>query len=251
MSNVVQIVDFQTDIEKPFPISARELWKGLGIQDNFSNWIVEQVSRAKLNESTDYLINREKPANSGRGRPTKEYYLTVSAAKNIALMSNTDKGSQYRKALIKLEEKYFSGELTAPSIDKIIDANRAMEAMMGICSALEIPKHLAQIESVKRTKQVTGFDLSGLLSLAPAQDNIVESEVMLEPTECAKQLCLKSGTELNKLLEQAGLQKKTNTGWEPTSQATGKFSKHSWSRGSKSGYNLKWNLDFVKQTLGF
>ena len=51
------------------------------------------------------------------------------------------------------------------------------------------------------------------------------------------------------MLAALGLQNKVHGIWTPTSKASGHVSKHSWAKGSKSGYNLKWKLSFVKSTM--
>lgn len=250
MSELIQLVDFSVDIQKPYPINARDLWAGLEIGKEFSNWIKEQITRASVNHGKDYVfLSAEKGVNSGRGRARKEYWLTVRAAKEITIISNTEKGKEYRKALIQLEEKYFAGELTTPTLDKMTEAKKSVETMLGIYSLFNIPTHIAQVESVKQTKKLTGVDLSEILKLAPAQDNIAQEDVMLEPTECAKHFGIKSAIAFNRKLESLGLQEKINGAWAPTYKSQGMYSKHAWSSGSKSGYNFKWNVSKLREVL--
>jgi hypothetical protein len=108
--------------------------------------------------------------------------------------------------------------------------------------------HLAQTEAVKAARAKYGVDYSQLLLSAPAQQNIKPKEVMLEPTELGKLFgCTANG--MNKILERVGLQVKTDTGWEPTSVGQGMCMKHHWTKGEKTGYNLKWNVALVEAAL--
>ena len=96
----------------------------------------------------------------------------------------------------------------------------------------KIPEHIVQQESVKRVKLVTGVDFSDRLLLAPAQNNIPEVELMLEPTELGKLYNI-SGRQMNLKLADAKLQIKVANGWEPTEFGKPMCTKHSWIKGSK------------------
>jgi hypothetical protein len=112
------------------------------------------------------------------------------------------------------------------------------------------PLHVAQIESVKTTESITGVDLSRFLINAPAQQGIVDEDVMLEPKELAQRLGFKSAIAFNKKLTELGLQSRINGELVATDEAIGMFSKHAWKNRGKSGYNYKWKLSSVKQALG-
>jgi hypothetical protein len=111
------------------------------------------------------------------------------------------------------------------------------------------PLHVAQIESVKTTESITGVDLSRFLLNAPAQQGIVDEDVMLEPKELAQKLGFKSAIALNKKLTEMGLQSRINGELVATDEAIGMFTKHSWKNHGKSGYNYKWKLSSIKQVL--
>lgn len=111
-----------------------------------------------------------------------------------------------------------------------------------------VPLHLAQIEAVKTAKDLTGIDHSSKLKLAPAQNNIPDEEIMLEPTELGKLLNI-TAIKMNKLLASVGLQAKINDQWIATDKAEGYYTRHSWTSGNKSGYNYKWNKAKVMDIL--
>lgn len=86
-------------------VNARDLHALLGVGKDFSNWIKDQIVRAKLVGNRDFIIVAEKGENSGRGRSSIEYYLTIEAAKHIAMMSGTDKGVEVRDYFIECERQ--------------------------------------------------------------------------------------------------------------------------------------------------
>ena len=112
-----------------------------------------------------------------------------------------------------------------------------------------VPTHIGQQEAVKAAREATGVDYARLLQSSPAQDNIPQSEVMLEPTELAKRFGFKSAQAMNRELEDHGLQAKVNGRWVPTRRGTEYCATHAWSKDSKTGYNLKWNVEKLKSLI--
>lgn len=129
------------------------------------------------------------------------------------------------------------------------DATVVVKRELELHSLFGTPLHLAQIESVKMTETVTGVDLSRLLTHAPAQQDIKNEDVMLEPKELAVRLGFKSAIALNKKLIDLGLQSRINGELVATDEALNMFTKHAWKNRGKSGYNYKWNLGFIKSKL--
>jgi hypothetical protein len=115
---------------------------------------------------------------------------------------------------------------------------------------LGVPDYFVQIEATKATDARYGVNFSPLLLKAPAQDNIQEQDVMLEPTELAKSLGYKSARAMNLRLEELGLQVNGVDGWEPTTAGAQHCAKHAWKNGHKSGFNLKWRLSVLRALDG-
>ena len=127
-------------------------------------------------------------------------------------------------------------------------ARNIIEEGMAVAALFGVPVHIAQAESVKLARINTGFDFSGYLLVAPAQDNIREGEVMLEPTELGRRLNV-SKAKINPLLAELGLQAKVGSEWVPTEKGLSICFKHQWVVGTKSGYNLKWNVAAVSKLI--
>jgi len=154
----------------------------------------------------------------------------------------------YRLAIIdrwhELEQQ--NAQPTIPATPSIQIASE----WLGMAQLLGVPVHAAQVEAVKQVELKTGIDFRPLLAASPAQDAIKDEDVMLEPTDIAKRAGLASGKDVNKLLASHGYQYRQNRLWEPTDKGKPHCQRHHWVRGSKSGYNYKWNYNIVSSLMG-
>lgn len=87
-------------------VNARDLHAALGVGRDFSNWIKDQITRARLVEHRDF----EKLAQIGeqcfQGVTSRiDYALSLDAAKHVSMMAGTDKGFEVRDYFIKCEKK--------------------------------------------------------------------------------------------------------------------------------------------------
>ena len=79
-------------------VSARELYEFLEIQTAFHIWIIRMIDYG-FEENTDYIVFTKKGENPNSlgGRPFKEYFLTIDAAKEISMLQRSKKGREARK----------------------------------------------------------------------------------------------------------------------------------------------------------
>ena len=88
----------------------------LAAAEKFADWIKAQIARARLAEEREYFTETSSRRNqTGRGgdRRSKDYFITIDAAKHIAMMSGTEKGFEVREYFIEVEKRYAE----APTID--------------------------------------------------------------------------------------------------------------------------------------
>ena len=128
-------------------------------------------------------------------------------------------------------------------------ATRQLKNEFEVAALFACPMHITQQEAVKRVRKDTGVDFSDYLKHAPAQQNILTHEIMLEPTDLGAKMGLGSGKNMNRILENMGLQRRVNDSWEPTDIGERICQQHAWTSGNKTGYNLKWNLKAVEELL--
>lgn len=171
---------------------------------------------------------------------------SISLPKRETLILVSGYNIQMRAKIIdrwqELEDAPTSTQLPAQVAHTFIKAELDMALLFGV------PTHLAQVEAVKAAKMEIGYDASRFLLLAPAQSNIPTEEQRLEPTELGKVFGV-SAVKMNRMLEAAGLQKKVGLNWEAVGDAKLHSSSHQWVSGNKSGYNLKWNVAYVRRVL--
>ena len=70
-----------------------------------------------------------------------------------------------------------------------------MEAQLKIHDLLDIPLHIAQVNACKRAEKETGLELIPLLKDAPAQQNFLEEQKMLEPADLGSFLGLEGSPQ--------------------------------------------------------
>ena len=83
-------------------VLARDLHKTLEIGKDYSNWIKAQIVRADLTQDVDFIVFAQKGEND---RNMIEHALTLDSAKNIAMLSQTEKGKEVRAYFIECENK--------------------------------------------------------------------------------------------------------------------------------------------------
>lgn len=88
-------------------VSARELYEGLGIKKDFTNWFKQQAERINLIEGTDFTPFW---AESTGGRPSMDYAVTLDIAKHLCMISGGEKAHQIREYFIQVERAWNSLE---------------------------------------------------------------------------------------------------------------------------------------------
>lgn len=144
-------------------VSAKALHEALGVGRDFSTWIIGRVNEYAFVEGADYqsdddfnircLLNEQySPVlgnNTKRGRPEKDYLLTLGMAKELAMVERTEQGRLIRQYFIKCEEALHK---VAPTITKQLRHQlksrlKVASYFKPMCSALD----LARMEQGKNT----------------------------------------------------------------------------------------------------
>lgn len=86
-------------------VSARELYKRLGVKHRFSEWSL--INFRYFTDKYDYVAVESK-VNGGNGAtiPIQDYAITIDMAKQLCMMSKTTTGKKYREYFIDLEKKW-------------------------------------------------------------------------------------------------------------------------------------------------
>jgi anti-repressor protein len=92
-------------------VDARELHRVLEVGRDFSTWIKDRIEKYGFAEGKDYQTREELSSpvsGSSKARPQTliNYLLSLSMAKEIAIVENNDHGREIRLYLIKVEEAW-------------------------------------------------------------------------------------------------------------------------------------------------
>lgn len=97
-------------------VSARELWKFLESKREFTHWVKPYIT-----EDNDYgfvegvdFIAVDVGVNRISQQVMKDYWFTIDMAKEVSMLSKTEKGKQARKYFIECERKANNPQLTIP-----------------------------------------------------------------------------------------------------------------------------------------
>lgn len=110
MDNLINITQTKIGDTEVNSVNARDIWKYLGSQRRFSNWIKDKISIYGFEDGIDYLSNKivtQVPHQGGiRNTEIIEYIFTVDAAKELGMSEGTDKGREIRKYFIEIEKQW-------------------------------------------------------------------------------------------------------------------------------------------------
>lgn len=156
-------------------VSARDLYKALDLKRHFTDWIKQNLL-TNFVEGVDYEASLiSEPYNlqyPDKVQQLKDYYLTLDTAKNIAMMSKTEKGKQVRAYFIQVEKQYNNP-------DAII--KRAMSLLNARCKQLQLENN-------------------ELKPKAKVFDELVNRKAYTNFTDTAKQLSVQRSVFINYLI---------------------------------------------------
>ncbi|WP_312249616.1 phage antirepressor KilAC domain-containing protein [Streptococcus parasuis] len=198
-------------------VSARDLHKGLEISKRFSAWF-EQNSKLFIENEEFTSVPKGTPVIGGNGniQYLDDFALTIDMAKQLAMMSRTDKGKEVRKYFIQVEKDFNSPE-------KIM-ARALLMADKKITNLTMQNNHL-QLELKEAQKQARYLDL------------IIESKGALRVSQIAQDYGM-TANKLNKVLYELGVQHKVNGQWILYKRHMGKgyTDSHTFDFKDKNGY---------------
>lgn len=143
-------------VQKSFPViqqheileqvvNARELHEFLASKRQFANWIKERIESYEFVENVDYVVFNNFVKNPKGGRSSIEYAITVTMAKELAMVENNAKGKEVRKYFIECERQAKQANI-APQITSIEDLlNASLEQGK---TATEICNQVTKAENI-------------------------------------------------------------------------------------------------------
>lgn len=105
-----EIIKINQNEQGDVQVSARQLYQALGIKKRFSAWFETNSNQLIENEDYTSVLSGTEVQNNGgtQLRQLQDYALTIDAAKQIAMMSGTEKGKEVRMYFIQVEKAWNS-----------------------------------------------------------------------------------------------------------------------------------------------
>ena len=173
-------------------VSARELHKNLGLKKKFSAWW-EQNSK-DFEEGIDFAREPESyqvQLGNGATKLMNDYFLTIDMAKELCMMSKTEKGKEVRKYFIQVEKNWNSPDMIM---------HRALEFSKQRISKLETENRALALQLEETNKKASYLDV-----ILGTPDAMATTQIGADYGYTAR--------EFNKLLHRVGIQHKVNGQW--------------------------------------
>ena len=104
MQELIALNTIEFDGSEQQTVNARELHEFLEVGKDFSNWIKDLIEKYGFVENVDYVRFSPNLAKTPYGgRPSVEYHISLSIAKELCMVERNEKGKQARQYFIECE----------------------------------------------------------------------------------------------------------------------------------------------------
>lgn len=174
-------------------VSARDLYKGLKIKTRFSLWVKQNFKVFEEGQDFTSVVTTTEVQNNGgtQRRELQDYLLTIDMAKELCMMSKTEKGKEVRKYFIQVEKNWNSPDMIM---------HRALEFSN------------ARIEQLKLENQNLNHQLEESNKKASYLDLILGDPTPILITQIANDYGY-SAVAFNRLLKKFKVQRRVNGQW--------------------------------------
>jgi anti-repressor protein len=99
----LEIIKTMLNEDEVNAVNARDLHAALKSGQQYSNWIQNRIGQCGFVQDVDFVqLNK---IGASASKPLKEYYLTLDAAKHIAMLERNIHGKAVRTYFIEFEKK--------------------------------------------------------------------------------------------------------------------------------------------------
>lgn len=127
MQELIALNTVEFDGSEQQTVNARELHEFLEVGKDFSTWLKDRIEKYDFIENMDYVrFSPESGKTPYGGRPSVEYHISLSMAKELCMVERNEKGKQARQYFIECE-RVAKPKLTAqPALPSYSEALRQL-----------------------------------------------------------------------------------------------------------------------------
>ncbi|NRO84133.1 phage antirepressor KilAC domain-containing protein [Lactobacillus helveticus] len=146
-------------------VSARSLYKGLELKIRFSLWVSKNFEG--FEEGQDFTsVSTDTVVNNGARKPIQDCLLTIDMAKELCMMSKTEKGKEVRKYFIQVEKNWNSPDMimqralsiSKQRIEALQNENAAMKPKALFADAVATSKSDILIGQLAKILRQNGYE---------------------------------------------------------------------------------------------
>lgn len=150
-------------------VSARDLYKGLDLKIRFSLWVTKNFDSFEENQDfTSVSTDTEVQNNGGiQIRKLQDYLLTIDMAKELCMMSKTERGKEVRKYFIQVEKDWNSPDMimqralsiSKQRIEALQNENAAMKPKALFADSVATSKSTVLVGELAKIIRGNGVDI--------------------------------------------------------------------------------------------
>ena len=150
-------------------VSARDLYKGLELKIRFSLWVKKNFSSFEEGQDfTSVSVDTEVQNNGGfQVRELQDYLLTIDMAKELCMMSKTERGKEVRKYFIQVEKNWNSPDMimqralsiSKQRIEALQNENAAMKPKALFADSVATSKSTVLVGELAKIIRGNGVDI--------------------------------------------------------------------------------------------
>jgi phage anti-repressor protein len=205
--HLLKIAQNKVGMELLETVNARELHAFLGVGKDFSTWIRDRIEIGIFVENQDFTIFPNFGENSSRGRPSKEYYISIDMAKHLAMLERNERGRQAREYFIACEKKLKVGSQgSQPLLDPELQALVVSLQRLDVVKAEQEKQaiRLNIVEEQQRNLQLTNghanyFSILGYASYIGVRIDLKRAKVL---GKIATRTCIEEGVQYGETPDQ-------------------------------------------------
>ncbi len=129
MNEIIKVNKTEIDGDEVNSVNSRDIYEYLEVGRQYADWIKSAIDKYDFEEGSDFTVH-----NFVNGRATqKDYIVTLDMAKELCMVSNTEKGKETRKYFIKIEKEMnkpkTQAEILAESAQLLLEQERRLSSI--------------------------------------------------------------------------------------------------------------------------